>query len=83
MSHFIYSKEGVQFALGLKRLEDVNYYIKKALKIGIKPYKILHHEKLYDLDILINPQPPDNNKAKPQQLYSNEELERFARGQLF
>ncbi len=83
MSHFIYSKEGVQFALGLKRLEDVNYYIKKALKLGVKPYKIMHHEKFYDVDILMNPRPPDKKTTTLQQLYSDEELEKFAKGQLF
>jgi len=83
MSHFIYSKEGVQLALGLSRLEDVNYYIKKALKLGVKPYKIMHHEKFYDVDILMNPRPPDKKTTTLQQLYSDEELEKFAKGQLF
>ena len=83
MSHFIFTKEGVQLALGLSRLEDVNYYIKKALKLGVKPYKIMHHEKFYDVDILMNPRPPDKKTTTLQQLYSDVELEKFAKGQLF
>jgi len=54
--HFIFSKEGAITALGLKSLESLNYYIRKAKKLGVIVSKTIGGIELYDIDCLEYPE---------------------------
>ena len=54
--HFIYSKEGAAMAMGLTENSEVNYYINRAKKLGIKNIsKRLGGIEYFDIDMLQNP----------------------------
>lgn len=61
MAHYIYTKEGAVKALGLNEVGKLNYYIKKAKKVGDEPSKIIGGIEYFDIDILKN---PTENKIK-------------------
>jgi len=83
MSHYIYTKEGVQFAMGLNHITEVNYYLKKAEKLGLKPSKVIGGVELYDIDIVMGNSLSLSPKVANNTIYSKEELRIFATGHLF
>jgi len=78
MSHYIYSKEGVQEFLGLKTLKEVNRYKRNAIEAGKVPCKILGGIEMFDIDILLQ-----NNKVVKYTNYSKKQLRIFSTGKLF
>lgn len=74
MPHFIYTREGVAEALGLKKMSSINRYIKKAKKLGVKPSKNIGGIEYFDIDLLKNP-PKQKNKK-------NLNLEKFIEKQI-
>ena len=54
--HYVFSKEGASAAMGLTEKSDINYYIKKAKKLGIKDMsKVIGGIEYFDIDMLENP----------------------------
>ena len=78
MSHYIYTKEGVQDFLGLKNTKEVRRYKQNAIKAGYKPSKIIGGVEMFDIDILLQKDKVVNNYN-----YSKEQLKIFATGKLF
>ena len=61
--HYVYSKEGASLAMGLTEKSDINYYIKKAKKLGIENMsKIIGGIEYFDIDMLENPKLYINDK---------------------
>jgi len=53
--HYIYTKEGAAEAMGLRKSMELNYYIKKAKRVGLEPSKMLGGIEYFDLEMLVNP----------------------------
>ena len=81
MAHYIYTKEGLAFAMGFSVIARVNYFIKKAKEEGRVPNKIIGGTEMFDLDIILGTE--TKNPGVNNSLYSQEELEIFASGRLF
>jgi len=54
--HYIFSKEGAMISLGLNTPESLNYYIKKAKKLGVNVSKKIGGIEYYDIDSLVHPE---------------------------
>jgi len=83
MSHFIFTKEGVQDALGLSSLTAVDYYIKKAKKKGFKPSRIIGGSELFDIDMLLGKSITFVEVVSNSKIYTKDDLAIFATGHLF
>jgi len=66
--HYVFSKEGVAVTTK-KSLENINYYIKKAKKLGVKCSKPVGGVELFDIDILLYPEDHIYDDREREQLH--------------
>ena len=54
--HFVYTREGVARAMGLRSVNGLGYHIKKAKQLGVNPSKIIGGVEYFDIDIVEDPE---------------------------
>jgi len=61
--HYLFNKDGVVSALGLRDASDLGYYLKRAKKFGIEVSKKVGGVELFDIDALMYPSEYKNEAA--------------------